>query len=219
VADAAHRRAASELSVRRQPDAARSAGNRGGGRPPARPDADARMGIEAHLSPAQHLQARARPQGFTPICCAAWRSRGPTRSGRWTSPTSPWRAASSIWPRWSTGSAAACWHGSCRSPWRLPSASRRWKKLFPRMKNRRSSTPTRAAVHQRSLHRAAKKRRDQRSAWTARAAGATTSSSSGSGSRSSTKRSTCMPTPRSARPGTRSAATSSSTTPSARTPA
>jgi len=35
------------------------------------------------------------------------------------------------------GSAAACWHGSCRSPWRPLSASRRWKKPFPEMKNRR----------------------------------------------------------------------------------
>ena len=30
------------------------------------------------------------------ICCAIWRSRGQTRCGRWTSPTSRWPAASSI---------------------------------------------------------------------------------------------------------------------------
>ncbi len=34
--------------------------------------------------------------------------------------------------------------GGCRSPWKLTSASRHSKKLFPRMKNRRSSTPTKA---------------------------------------------------------------------------
>ena len=33
----------------------------------------------------------------TRICCAGWRSRARTRWGRWTSPTSQWRAASSIW--------------------------------------------------------------------------------------------------------------------------
>jgi len=36
-----------------------------------------------------------------------------------------------ISPRWWTGSAAGFWPGSCRSPWRLPSASKRRKKLFP----------------------------------------------------------------------------------------
>ena len=38
------------------------------------------------------------------ICCAGWRSRGPTRCGRWTLPTSRWRAASSIWRLCSIGS-------------------------------------------------------------------------------------------------------------------
>lgn len=33
-------------------------------------------------------------------------SHGPTRSGPWTSLTSSWCVASSIWPRWWTGSAA-----------------------------------------------------------------------------------------------------------------
>jgi putative transposase len=37
--------------------------------------------------------------------------------------TSPWRAASSIWLRWSTGSAARFLPGSCRSPWKPASAS------------------------------------------------------------------------------------------------
>jgi hypothetical protein len=51
------------------------------------------------------------------ICWAVWPSHGPTRSGRWTSLTSPWRVASSIWRRWWTGSVAAYWHGDCQSSW------------------------------------------------------------------------------------------------------
>jgi putative transposase len=43
-----------------------------------------------------------------------------------------------------TGSAARYWPGSCRSRWMFPSASKRSKRRFPGMKNRRSSTPTRA---------------------------------------------------------------------------
>ena len=62
--------------------------------------------------------------GFIPTCCAASRSRGPIKSGPWTSHTFPWRAASSIWLRSSTGSAAVCWPGGCRSPWTLRSASK-----------------------------------------------------------------------------------------------
>jgi putative transposase len=63
VADAPDRRAASELSVCRQPDAARSARpSRPGGGPPPHPNADEKMGDRGHLSPAQHLQTRARTQ-------------------------------------------------------------------------------------------------------------------------------------------------------------
>jgi putative transposase len=50
-----------------------------------------------------------------------------------------------IWQRWRTGSAAGFLPGDCQSRWTLPSASRRSKKLFPRMKNQRYSTPIRAA--------------------------------------------------------------------------
>ena len=64
----------------------------------------------------------------------------------------------------------------------------------------RSSTPIRAPIHQRGVHRAAAATTASRSAWTGRAAGATTSSSSGSGARSSTRRSICTPTTRSLRP-------------------
>ena len=58
-----------------------------------------RMGIEA-------LYRRPRttkPEPGLPICCAGWRSCGRTRCGRWTSLTSRWRVASSIWPSCSTG--------------------------------------------------------------------------------------------------------------------
>ena len=140
------RRTASGVSVCRQPDAARSAGPVGACRgTPPHPHADAAHGHRRALSPAQHLAPGARAQGFIPICCAAWPSRGPTRSGPWTSPTSRWRAASSIWRRWSTGSAAACSAGGCRSPWMFRSVWRPWKRLFCGMENRKSSTPTRAA--------------------------------------------------------------------------
>src|SRR5262249_22588687 len=56
--------------------------------------------------------------GSIRICCVALRSIGRTRCGRWTSPTCPWRAASSISsPSW-TGSAAGFCRGACRSRWR-----------------------------------------------------------------------------------------------------
>ncbi len=62
------------------------------------------------------------------ISCASCRSTARTRSGRPISPTSRWRAASSISPPWSTGSAAGFYPGGCRSRWRRSSVSRRWRK-------------------------------------------------------------------------------------------
>ena len=53
------------------------------------------------------------------------------------------------------------------------------------------------------LHRRADRQAGSRSAWTARAHGATTSSSSGCGERSSTRRSTCAPMPACLRPAPR----------------
>ena len=81
----------------------------------------------------------------TRICCAGWRSRGPTRCGRWTLPTSRWRAASSIWRLCSIGSAVACCRGAYRSRWRRHSASRPLRTLSHATANRTSSTRTRAA--------------------------------------------------------------------------
>ena len=45
-------------------------------------------------------------------------------------------------------SAGGCWRGGCRSPWRRISVSMRCRRRWSDMANRRSSTPTRAAVHQ-----------------------------------------------------------------------
>ena len=60
VADAAHQRDTPELSICRQPDAARSAlATRPGSWLQACPDADAEDGNRGDLSVAQHLQARA----------------------------------------------------------------------------------------------------------------------------------------------------------------
>ena len=56
-----------------------------------------RMGGRSALSPSAYDEARAGPTRSTRICCAEWRSRGRTRCGRWTSPTSRWHAALSIW--------------------------------------------------------------------------------------------------------------------------
>jgi len=41
-----------------------------------------------------------------PYALRGWPSSGPTRSGRWTTPTSRWRAAGGIWWRCWTGEAA-----------------------------------------------------------------------------------------------------------------
>ena len=46
-------------------------------------------GVRARPSPSPATRS-------TRTCCAGWRSRGRTRCGRWTSPTSRWRVASSI---------------------------------------------------------------------------------------------------------------------------
>ena len=143
---AADRRAASGLPVRGQPDAARSAARRGRrDRPPARvATMMKRMGIEA-LYRRPNTSKPAPGHKIYPYLLRGWRSSGRTRCGRWTSPTSRWRAASSIWPPWSTGSAAGFWPGGCRSRWRSSSASRRSRRRSPSTAGRRFSTPTRAA--------------------------------------------------------------------------
>jgi len=61
------------------------------------------------------------------------------------SPTSRWRAVSSTSLSCSIGRPAGFCRGGCRSRWKRPSASRRWRMLWPVTASRRSSTPTRAA--------------------------------------------------------------------------
>ena len=64
-----------------------------------------KMGIEA-IYRRTNTSKPAPGHRIYPYLLRGWRSRGPTRPGRWTSATSRWRAASSISRRWWTGSAA-----------------------------------------------------------------------------------------------------------------
>src|SRR5665213_110659 len=82
------------------------------------------------------------------ICCAVWRSRGRTMSGRWTSPTSRWRVASSISLSCWTGRPAGFCPGGCRSRWRPPSASRPWRMLWLVTAGRTSQRDARASSRQ-----------------------------------------------------------------------
>ena len=91
-----------------------------------------RMGIEA-IYRRPNTSKPAPGHKIYPVSAARrWRSSGRTRCGRWTSPTSRWRAASSISPPWSTGSAGGFWPGACRSRWRSSSASRRSRRRWRR---------------------------------------------------------------------------------------
>ena len=78
--------------------------------------------------------------------------------------------------------------------------------------SRKSSTPTRARQFTGAAFTGVLPTTASRSAWTAKAPGATTSSSSGCGAASNTRRCICGPTTASARPALRSAAISTSTT-------
>ncbi len=135
-----------------------------------------------------------------------------TRCGRWTSLTSRWRVASSIWLSCSTGSAVAYCRGGCRSRWKRHSASRRWRMPWLVTASRTSSTRTRARSSRARPSPACSPTAALRSAWTAKGLGGTTCSSSACGAASSTRRSICEPTTASARPALRSAATWASTT-------
>src|SRR5436190_24085709 len=79
-----------------------------------REDADETNGDRSTLSPSADDEARAGATRSIRICCAEWRLSGPTRCGRWTSATSRWRVASSIWPLCSIGSVVACCRGVYR---------------------------------------------------------------------------------------------------------
>src|SRR5271163_937453 len=56
--------------------------------------------------------------------------------GRPTSPTSRWPAAFCIWWRSSTGRAARCWPGGCRTRWTAHSASMPWRRRCDDTANR-----------------------------------------------------------------------------------
>ena len=135
-----------------------------------------------HSTGARARPSRSRDTRSIPICYAAWRSCGRTRSGRWTSPISRWRKALSISPRCSTGSRGACCGGVfhhdgglvlCRGIGRH--FGRRWR---PEIVNTDQGSQftgtdfTGMLIESRS-----------RSAWTARAPGGTMCSSNGFGGR------------------------------------
>ena len=102
----------------------------------------------------------------------------PAFQGIWmlrASPTSRWRAASSIWLSCSTGSAVACCRGASRSRWTQRFASRRWKmpwlvtasrksSIRTRVRSSRAAAPSPACLPTTAL----------RSAWTAKGLGGTT---------------------------------------------
>ena len=105
-----------------------------------------RMGIEA-IYRRPNTSKPAPGHKIYPYLLARGEDRaGRIRSGRRTSPTSRWRAASSTWWRSidvvqpaGAGSSGVDHDGG------RASASRRWRRLWPNMASRRSSTPTRAA--------------------------------------------------------------------------
>lgn len=79
------------------------------------------MGIEA-LYRRPNTSKSAPDTKSTHICSGSCPSRGPIRSGPWTSPISRWRVDLSTWqPCW-TGSPGAFWHCGCRL---------RWTPIFP----------------------------------------------------------------------------------------
>ena len=82
---------------------------------------------------------------------------------------------------------------------------RRWRTRWRATASRRSSTPIRARSSRARPSPACSPTTALRSAWTARAPGATTSSLSGCGAASNMRRCICRPTTASARPAVRSA--------------
>lgn len=69
---------------------------------------------ELHLEyPFMGERQQRRDTRSTRTCCASWPSHGRTRSGRWTRPTSRWRAAMCTSPWWWTWPAA----GYRRTKW------------------------------------------------------------------------------------------------------
>ena len=102
------------------------------------------MGIEA-LGPKPRTAKPAPEHKIYPYLLRDLAIERPTRSGRPTSPISRSAAAFSTWSPSSTGRAGRFSPGGCRTPWTPRSAWRRWRRRWPAMANRTSSTPTKAA--------------------------------------------------------------------------
>jgi len=107
----------------------------------------------------------------------------------------------------STGTAAMCWHGSCRTPATPHFACGRCSGPWRRTACRRSSTPTKAASLPAPSLPSHSWPPGSGSRWTARAGASTTSSSNGSGAASNTRKSTSNATSPSPRPTPSSALT------------
>jgi HTH-like domain len=104
-----------------------------------------------------------------------------------------WRTAFFILLRSSTGPAARCWPGGCRTRWTARSASKRWRKLRNGTANRGyqrnaerivATTPTKARNSPAPRSPASWRPPGSRFRWTDAVASWTTSSSSGFGARS-----------------------------------
>ena len=123
-ADAPDRRAVHALAVPRlAADDGDAAGRGAVGQPQARAAADAADG-DRRAGPKPRTTKPAPGHKIYPVSAARPDDRaGRTRSGRPTSPTSRSGAAFSTSWRSSTGRAARCWRGGCRTRWTSRSAS------------------------------------------------------------------------------------------------
>src|SRR3981189_1899310 len=146
-----------------------------------------RMGIEA-LYRRPRTTTPEPGHKIYPYRCAEWRSRSRIKCGRWTSRIFRWLVASFIWPLCSTGLAVACCRGAYRSQWKRHSASKHWRMLWLVTASRTSAIQIRARSSRARRSPACSPTTALRSAWTARAPGATTCSSSVCGAASNTRR-------------------------------
>ena len=108
------------------------------------PRAGLRAASGRRRNPHHHRRSRNPPQamGMTLLKHALTQMNMRCRAaGSWTSPASQWRAASSIWPPYWTGSRAGCCPGGYRSRWRPISASKPSRKRWPATASQRFSTP------------------------------------------------------------------------------
>ena len=209
---AASRPAASGVPLRRFADVARPVGRRWvQDRPSACEDADAADGDRGALSPSAHDEAGARPQDLS-VPAARHRDHAAepgVGDGHHLHPDGAWLRLSGGGARLVQPPRAVVARvdhdgggvlrrdvGGCLG------SSRQAGHLQHRPG---------LAVHRQRPSPACSPRTASRSAWTARAPGATTCSSSGCGAASNTRRFICAPTTASAKPAHRSAAISTST--------